>query len=319
MILSKIVKKIYKKHLFRRYEERDNCFYFSSEDFEGINKTPFSFKNKRGNTLNGFFYEKKNLHNGRVVIFEHGMGSGHRAYMREIVLLAERGFLVYSYDRTGCASSEGEGAYGLSMSLSDLDDCINAFKADPVLNKLDISVVGHSWGGFSALNILKFHPEVSHIVAMSGFRSLRAMHEQILRGFLKRYSDDVFGVERDANPQYAEVSADETLKDTESKVLIIHSVDDNVVSYEKHFQYLKNSLKDNENVRFLSLDNKHHNPSYTENAVKQLSDYTSKLKKNSKKLKTPELRKKFVSSFDWYQITEQDDAVWNEIVALLEE
>ena len=62
--------------------------------------------------------------------------------------------------------SGGESANGLGQSLSDLNDCITALKKEEKLSGYDFSVMGHSWGGFSTLNIASFHPDISHIVVL---------------------------------------------------------------------------------------------------------------------------------------------------------
>lgn len=83
--------------------------------------------------------------------------------MKEIERLCRAGYAVLSYDHTGCMESGGTSPKGLAQSLCDLNDCIKAIKADTRFLGIDISVVGHSWGAFSTLNITSLHPEISHI------------------------------------------------------------------------------------------------------------------------------------------------------------
>lgn len=318
MLFSSLVERIYKSTVFQRYDERDTAFYFSHTDFEGINREDYSFKNYWGDELSAFFYYPDNEIEGRIVIFEHGLGAGHRSYMREIATLVSHGYRVLTYDRTGCASSPGETARGLSASLSDLDACIKAVRDDEKYSSFDISVVGHSWGGFSAMNISAYHPDVSHIVAMSGFSSLSAMLEQRFAGLLRRYIPYIYNLEKKNNPDYVDSDAMKALADTEAQVLIIHSTDDPVVSAPIHFKRLRAALSHKKNIRFLELDGKKHNPNYTASAVNLLADYQKSLKKKAKKLKTAEQKRAFLSSFDWYAITEQDESVWREIFATLD-
>lgn len=318
MLFSSLITKVYKGTVFHRFDERDTAFYFSHTDFEGVNRDSYSFKNYWGEDLCAYFYYPDNEIEGRIVVFEHGLGAGHRSYMREIVMLVSHGYRVLTYDRTGCASSPGESARGLSASLSDLDACLKALKADEKYGKYDVSVVGHSWGGFSTMNIASYHPEVSHIVAMSGFSSLRAMLEQQFSGFLSRYIPYIYELEKSNNPDYVDSDAIKALGSTDAHVLIIHSSDDPVVSCDIHFNRLRAALSHKKNIRFLRLEGKAHNPNYTSSAVKLLADYGKKLKKNSKKLKSTEQKKAFLDSFDWYAITEQDEAVWSEIFNTLD-
>ena len=318
MIFSSLIKKVYKKTVYRRYDERDNAFYFSHTDFDGVNRENFNFLNCNGEQLKGYFYYPDNEIDGRIVIFEHGMGSGHRSYMREIVMLVRHGYRVFTYDRTGCASSAGKSIMGLSASINDFDHAMRALKVHEKYGKYDFSVVGHSWGGLSTMNAPYYHPEISHIVAISGAISLTALLEQELSGFMKHYVADAYEVEREYNGDYVFANAEHSLKNSDVKALIIHSVDDPVVSFDMHFKKLREALSYKENIRFLEVDGKKHNPNYTRSAVKLLAEYGKSLKKNKKNLKTPEQRQAFVDSFDWHAITEQDEEVWNEIFLTLD-
>jgi hypothetical protein len=67
------------------------------------------------------------------------------------------------------------------------------------------------------------------------------------------------------------------------------------------------------------VQNKGHNPNYTEGAVKYLNEFVSaRTKLLSKKKLTDKEKSDFVSSFDWNRMTEQDETVWNKIFAHLE-
>ena len=156
--------------------------------------------------------------------------------MREIELLARHGYLVYSYDRGGCMESEGETTHGFSASLSDLDACIRALKADENYKGYSISVVGHSWGGFSTMNISAIHNDVQHAVAISGFSSVNNIHKQITGTLFASMRKHLYDVEYKANPDYVDFSAIENLKTTSTKTLIIHSNDDKVVKCSHHFK-----------------------------------------------------------------------------------
>ena len=63
-------------------------------------------------------------------------------------------------------------------------------------------------------------------------------------------------------------SALHSLLRTKSKVLIIHSDDDKVVSCKKHFDVMHKALVGYENITFWKVSGKGHNPNYTADAVK---------------------------------------------------
>ena len=69
-----------------------------------------------------------------------------------------------------------------------------------------------------------------------------------------------------------------------------------------------------ENIKFLLVKNKGHNPNYTEDAVNYLNEFGKARKKIlSKKDLTAEEKFIFKSSFDWEKMTIQDELVWEEI------
>ena len=248
------IEKLYKKELFSRHDDNGTVFYFSDRNFPGLKKEPYRFLTKAGHRLTGYFYSYENPKEGRIVVFDHGMGVGHRAYLKEIEMLARHGYLVYSYDHTGCTESEGAGIRGFLGSLADLDACLTALKKDFPDNKF--SVMGHSWGGFSTMNICAFHPDIAHAVALSGFTDLHTIQKEVIPCFLLPFRGRLVNIEREANPDYIDACALTALESTEARVLIIHSADDKTVSSKNSFDRLKKALSDKENIRFLTVSEK---------------------------------------------------------------
>ncbi len=313
MLFYNTVKKLYNELIFRRCDDEGLAYYFSAKDFDGLHADPFLFKGDNGQTLKGNFYYYDNPCENRIIVFDHGMGGGHLSYMKEIEMLARRGYKVFSYDHTSCMESEGDSTVGFSQSLSDLDCCLKALKADEKYKDKIFSVMGHSWGGFSTLNISSFHPDLSHIVVLSGFVSVEKMIARF--GSLKKY---IAEIEKNANPVYASCNAVGSLKNTSAKALLIYSDNDKMVNKEINYDYLVSELSKRENTTFILEKNKDHNPNYTEDAVKYLAEYLSVLNKKKKQLKTPEQKKDFVDSFDWNRMTAQDEKVWQMIFEHLE-
>lgn len=315
-----LIEKLYRSNLFIRNDNPNGIFYFEASDFPGLQAHPYCFKSQMGHGLKGYFYYYADPIPGRLVVFDHGMGNGHRAYLREIEYLAKSGYLVFSYDHTGCMFSGGDSTNGFAQSLKDLDDCIGALKKEPALCGRTISVMGHSWGGFSTMNITALHPEITHVVAMSGFVSVKRMLEQTFTGPLKGASKSLYALERCSNPDYVDFDAVQTLQKTDAKVLLIASSDDKVVQKAHHFDVLQRELSERENIRFLLTENKGHNPSYTCDAVRYKDDFFAAFQKlvKKKKLETAAQQEAFMSTFDWKRMTEQDDAVWNVILAHLQ-
>jgi len=321
MIFEKQIQSVYRRKLFNRCDDMGVAFYFSAADVPGLRSAPFSFPAKAGHSLQGWFYSYENPVPGRLIVFDHGMGGGHRSYMREIERLAKAGYLVFAYDHTGCMESEGESTNGFAQSLSDLDACLTALKQLSSVQGKRISVMGHSWGAFSTMNICALHPDVTHIVAMSGFVSVKTMVEQNFSGILKGYRKGIYALETQANPDYVTHHSVESLRSTNAKVLLIYSADDALVKKELHYDALHQALSGKSNVKFLLENGKGHNPNYTADAAAYLAEYQTTLTDKLKKLElgSAEEKKTFVDSFDWKRMTAQDDAVWETILKTLSE
>ncbi|MCH5317944.1 MAG: alpha/beta fold hydrolase [Eubacterium sp.] len=320
MLFEKQILNVYKNRMFKRYDDEGTAFYFSAEDFDGLNKLPFCFKTKRGNKLRGCFYFYENPVPDRLVIFDHGMGGGHRSYMREIELIAKKGYKVFSYDHTGCMESEGDSVFGFATSLADLDSAVTALKNEEEYKNMKISVIGHSWGAYAVQNICALHSDITHAIAISGPISVKAMVDQYFGGILKYYREAIMRLETQENPDYVGLDAVTALRDSNAKILIIQSQDDKMVKKECHFDLLKNALSNKENIRFLLVDGKLHNPNYTREAVIYLNEYLAELANKTKKgeLSTIQAKKEFIDKFDWIKMTEQDETVWSEIFKTLE-
>lgn len=319
IMITKAIEKIYRKMVYTRADDNGCVVYFTAEDFEGLRCEEYSFPSSLGHTLAGAFYYYEDYDESRLIIFEHGMGSGHTGYMTEIERLCREGYRVFAYDHTGCMKSGGNGTNGFAQSLRDLDDAVKALKADEKYASLALSVIGHSWGGFSTLNISALHPDIERCVAMSGFIAVGQILKGFFRGPLSPFCKKILALEKEANPDYVKYSAVDTLKSTETKVLVIHSDDDKTVSAKLSFDLLEKELSGKENIRFLRLTGKNHNPNYTEDAVrykdKFFAEYQKALRK--KTLMTEEDKKAFKAKYDWKRMTAQDEKVWKEILDFL--
>ena len=320
MIFEKQIIKAYRKMAFTRCDDNGTAYYFSHEDFKGLHRIQYPFSARAGHKLMGNIYHYDAPKQDRLIVFDHGFGGGHRSYMKEIERLCRRGFTVFAYDHTGCMESGGDTAGGMAQSLSDLNDCINAIKADARFSGLDISVIGHSWGGFAALNITALHPDISRIVVLSGFLSVNRLINSYFGGIMKCYRGSIMALERKSNPDFVDYDAVKTLSNTNVSALLIYSDNDHMCKRDASYDVLHSLLDGKDNIRFLLVKNKGHNPNYTVDAVNYLGEYVKAKGKllKSKKRNTPEGRAAFVKSYDFNRMTSQDDFVWSEIFEHLE-
>ena len=319
MIFEKQIVNMYKGMMHTRCDENGTAFYFSAADFAGLHQDPYCFTSSAGHCLKGYLYFYDAPVAGRLIVFDHGFGGGHRAYMKEIETLCKHGYRVLAYDHTGCMESGGETPNGMAQSLCDLNDCITAVKADERFRGLDISVMGHSWGGFSSLNITALHPEISHLVVLAGFVCVQDLVNSFFGGLLRGYRKAILKIEQEANPHFIGYHAVSSLKDSNAQVLLVYSANDHLCK-RSHFDTLQKGLAHKDNIKFLLLKSKGHNPNYTEDAVAYLGKYIAKRTKLMKKgkLATAQQKQEFLALWDWDKMTAQDEAVWKEIFACLD-
>ena len=320
MIFEKQIVGAFKGAMYTRRDDEGTAYYFSAKDFVGLFKIPYAFKSSLGHTLQGYIYSYQNAKPGRLIVFDHGFGAGHESYMKEIEMLCRHGYRVLAYDHTGCMESGGKGCRGMAQSLHDLDDCIKAIKSDTSFSGINISVVGHSWGGFSTLNISAIHKDISHVVVLSGFLSVERLIESNFPGLLRGYRKAVMALERETNPDYVDFDATKTLSDYEGKALLIYSENDKLVKKSLHFNPLYAALSEKKNIKLILEMNKGHNPNYTEAAVKLLGEYLTDLAKlrKQKKLESDGEKAEFLAKYDWNAMTEQDEQVWADVFECLD-
>ncbi len=316
MLFHQKIEALYRSRLFVRCDDTGLVHYFSNKDFPGMQAEPYAFASSLGHRLQGYFYSYAGYDPDRLIIFDHGFGGGHRSYMKEIERLCAAGYRVFAYDHTGCMESEGENTRGFAQSLHDLDDCIKTLKADPHVNTSALSVMGHSWGGYATLNIPALHPDVKHIVVLSGPVSVSAFTKQSFSGLLGGYRKDIEALERESNPEYVGYDATETLPTVLTRALLIYSDNDRMVRKSIHYDALAEALRDRPNVKLMPVSGKGHNPNYTADAVAYLQTL-GKAMKRAGKLQSAAEKEAFRNSFDWDRMTAQDDAVWEEILAFL--
>ena len=320
MIFEKAILNAYKSNICIRQDGSPLLSYFSVADFQGLQRTPFNFEGNNGQKLQGYYYYYPSPKKDRLIIFDHGMGGGHDSYMKEIELIARRGYIVFSYDHTGCKESGGENSVGFAQSLCDLDHAINALRSAKEYADAKFTVIGHSWGGFASLNISALHPDIDSCVSLSGFIGVERMVEQFFSGILKLYRPSVLRLEREANPMYSLIDARKSLKDSSARILYIASDDDPVVKTEYHFNALRKALSDKKNFEFLLVHGKKHNPNYSSEAVIELGKMSAAMTEGIKKksFETAEAADTFRNSWNWEKITEQDEELWEKIFDFIE-
>ena len=316
MLFSKIIKKKFDAVL-GRYEGDPAMRYPALSDFPELKSQPFDIEGDRKVLLKGAFYYVGQLRPEKLIVFDHGIGAGHLAYLKEIDYLARNGCTVYSYDHTGCVSTGGTGILGFAQGINDLDHVLTALQKDPRFSAVPRKLMGHSWGGYASMNVSALHPEVTHVVSLAGFLSARSLVEQYIPKAFLKYSEEVMERERQHNPQYADMDARESLQKSQTRLLHLQSRDDIKVKFELGTEPLSAALAGRPHTEFVVVDRKNHDPQRTEAAAAANAAMLSALQKQKKSLNTSERLEAFRSIYDWDQITEQDPAIWQKILNFL--
>ncbi|MDE6660755.1 MAG: lysophospholipase [Anaeroplasmataceae bacterium] len=293
----------------KRWDPDGIIKYYSPSDYEGLEEESIEIPTKKGKLRGKVYFYRKEEYKG-IFIFSHGMWGSHRAYVQEMEILARNGFKVLGIDAFGTESSEGKNIRGLGNSLLTLDYAISYIKQ--IYPKENIYVMGHSWGGFAAANIAKYHRDLAAIVAMSPFISLSRILKHQLPKLL--YPTIPFLILIDAMycGKYSFANAKKTLNHTIVPTLILHSKDDPMVPYSTSLGYLKKRIK-NQLVQYDIVDGKKHNPDYT---IEGLT-YTEQALGKLKDIKDKDERIEYRKTLDYHKMGELDENVFNDILDFL--
>jgi pimeloyl-ACP methyl ester carboxylesterase len=98
------------------------------------------------------------------LVFLHGIGGGHHAWDRQLPWFAGRGHAAHAWDQPGYGESALVEPYDLEQVAAALKRLIEALDEGPVV------LVGHSMGGFIALETYARHPDLVKALVL-GFTS----------------------------------------------------------------------------------------------------------------------------------------------------
>lgn len=260
-----------------------------------------SFVSDKGQVLSGAFYYYPNEKYKALLVLPHGMGGGHDSYIAESEYFARAGYLVFSYDNTGTNDSDGENLKGLVQGPIDLDYALNYVESLPALETLDIMLYGHSWGGYSVAASLNYNHNIKAAAIVSGFENTINV--------IRQYGYDILGDKIELFLPYAKLyekilfgsksglNGIDGFKNTDANVMIVHSVDDTVVSYENFITYY-DEFKDNSRFKFLTLENNGHNAVLDNTARLRIDEIRKELDTNPNNTELIEEEKKLILEFN---------------------
>ena len=306
-----IISRLYIKKFVKRYDKEVGVPYYSHLDFKGLQQEKDAFIDSRGVEVHYFYYYYNNYKEDKVILFCPGIGPGHTAYLAEINQLAKRGYKVLTLDYSGCGESKGDNLGSLNTPTSDVIDLLNHLN----LNK-PIILIGHSLGGFTALNVINIRKDINKAVILSGFLSIPSLVKTIIKSNF--VSSRIFSYEKKAMPQYYNVDNIEFLNHTDDTLLFIQSEDDTMIPYDISLKVVEEI--DNPSIKTIKLKNRNHNPNYTESAVNYMNEVFGEYNKliKDKKIKTDEDKMKFFKDVSLSKLTEQDEDMFGMITNFVE-
>ena len=318
-----VVSRAYRQQTVHRYDDTGYLKYARAEDFPGLRDERLAFASGP-NRLAGHLYAYEGC-GDELIVFCHGIGGGHRSYLREIALLCGRGYPVFAYDNTGCFDSEGKDIGCMTQSLADLDSAVKYLKQSGRFRQYArVFVIGHSWGGFAAGNIASYQDGIAGVAVISGFISVERLLEDNLgsvKEFIRPFSLwRLKAFERKAAPDYCGACTQDAVNGRKTRFLFAHSTDDPMVPYVRHTGYLKEHA-DNPDVQYLIYDDRKHNPNYTADAAAYLTGTFAAFNAAMKagEVKTLEDKQRFFADADWDRMTRQDEDFWDKVCAFLRE
>lgn len=302
----------YRKKLLCRYDKDGYTPYLSASDFPGLCCEEGTFVNSVGVGIAYFRYAYKDYDPAKLVVFCHGLGAGHTAYLAEIEYLCRNGLRVLTLDYTGCDRSGGDGMLSVNRPTRDVLELLDFLKPTE-----ELSVVGHSLGGYTALNVIRMSERIKRAVILSGFLESKKMLGQFIKS--RFVNALVERAERKCDPEIARADNAAYLRATTDRLLFIASKDDPMVPFSIGAG-LAQTLG-NDNLSFLTVENKKHNPNYTAEALAFMQESFGTFNRltSEGKLQTPEEKRAYFSDKPAAKMTVQDDAVMGAIVRFIKE
>ena len=296
---------LYQKNFLQRYDKDGVIPYYSSASFPGLHCEEESFQNSSQVTIKYFYYYYDNYQKNPVILFCPGIGPGHTAYLAEINCLCQKGYRVLTLDYTGCGASGGKTLYSINAPTKDIIELLELLKLEEVI------VIGHSLGGYTALNLLNLLPNIKKGVIISGFVSISDEMMTFIK--MRLLANRVKSFEKKLLPEYGSIDNLAYLKETKNQILWIHSTDDPMVNYQYNAGRIQKI--NNPHIHLLTVQNKKHNPQYSMDALAKMNKWIGEYNRlvNNKTLQTEEEKRAYFNDKPIEEMTAQDPNIYEEI------
>lgn len=305
-----LVGMIYKKMFGYRFSHDPLVTTYSKESLDLVS-TPIEVE-LSGEKIRGALYTKKGIEVNKniLVIVCHGMWSSHLSYLQDVGRLCSAGYETLAFDYIGTSMSDGKTLKGFGQSLRCLDAVVKFVKNNPDFVGRRIYVYGHSWGGYAATNIVKFHPDIAGIVAIAPAMSFDAVARNIFPKGIHFLIPMAKFTDRIRMGKFANQNALKSLEGYKGRVLMIHSEDDPMCPYATTTGLAKEKFRE-ENFGFIILKDKAHHPQYTYEGLAIMKAYNEKMTL----LATEEEKNECKKATDFLAIGALDESIMKKIVS----
>ncbi len=261
-----VCKKIYDS-IFKHHRFSSKALGYSLTDFPSLKRERHEFKNNRGEKLVGYIYYIDSIKKDYVMVFAHGFGKGgHNRYLNLIHYFANNGFYVFAYDATANDESEGDDIRGFTQGYLDANKAINYVEVLKEYKNYPIVCAGHSWGAYSMSNAIKGHKRVIGLIAFSGFNKatsiFKANSDTYSPSLDDRFIHYVDNYERLLFQEDADSSAVDSFRNSDAKIVIVHSDDDRTVPTKAGIDIYEEEFKNEPRFLFLRFASRGHGTIY---------------------------------------------------------
>lgn len=298
----------------KRADKNPLLKYYTAEDFN-LTAEPVTIQGDKAD-LGGYIYNSAYAQdNGKLIVFCHGMGPGHIAYTTEIAYFCNQGFTVLAVDNYGCNLSGGKNIRGMYSGALSVIKAIDFARADERLKDKPLYLVGHSWGGYSAL-CASAQRKVDKVVAIGapsipaevvGGHIKKAM-PKLIAAYIYLFISITYCIKFNGK---GNTNAAKCASNSGVPTLLIQGDKDYIVDKWIGAYYQASG----DNITKYLAEGKAHNPYNTVAAEEKLAELSEAISKINKMSEGEKYR--YFESFDFKAATEEDEEVMQVIVDYL--
>lgn len=259
----------YRKFLYKRGDGDLRIKY--PYEYKDISREKISFKNKDSAALSGYIYKDENNKNPKaLIVIVHGIGYGHFYLLPLIRKLVHDGYLVLAYDQYGSGISEGTYVSSALRGILDLECALEYISTNETINKLDLYLLGHSWGGFTVINALNIKDnDIKKIISISGFNNENDLIKPSSK--IVKYLSWAIYIRNFCRYGRASFfsSYKSLLNNKSAKVMYLQGEDDNIVSPNLSGYKFKEIEEKNNLLKVIMFKDKGHAPQVTKKAQEE--------------------------------------------------